>query len=624
MHNFYNAIHGREKIAVIAELKRASPSHGPFPAHNIKKLMAAYKKGGASAISVVTEPKRFGGSLALLKEVRAHTTLPIIRKDFLTTTHELDETREARADAVLLIAHNLSDAQLAKLARHALKIGLTPVIEVHSHADVKKIMPLKKLKGIILGVNNRNLVTLATDVHHSTEILPLLPKGVPCIAESAFASPASIDEYRGTVDAILIGTTFLTAKDPQKKVAEFVKAGMKKTRERAARVKPDATSARVGYYGDFGGAFVPELLTSTLKEVSAAFEKFTHDRTQQAELKRLLTTFAGRQTPLFFAKNLSRLCKRKIYLKREDLLHGGAHKTNNTVGQGLLAKYMGKKMLIAETGAGQHGVAVALVGALLKMKVKIFMGARDVERQSPNVQRMQLLGAEVVSVQSGSKTLKDAINDAMRFFVANAHEAYYLFGTVAGPHPFPAIVRHFQSIIGTEARAQILKAEGKLPTHVVACVGGGSNAIGIFSGFLNDKNVELIGVEAAGGATLQKGSPAIVHGSYSYCMQDTNGQIMESHSISAGLDYPGVGPEHSMLKESGRVTYKPITDAQALDGFQLLCREEGIIPALESSHAIAHVVRTAHTLPKNALIIINLSGRGDKDLTTVLNHMKLT
>lgn len=378
-----------------------------------------------------------------------------------------------------------------------------------------------------------------------------------------------------------------------------------------------------GYFGKFGGMFVSELLVKPLQEVEDSFEKLKKDATAKKELSDLMKNFVGRPTPLYYAKNLSAKFGYKLFLKREDLVHGGAHKTNNSVGQGLLAKFMGKKELIAETGAGQHGFAVALVGALLKIPTKIFMGTRDIERQKMNVNRMRLCGAQIVPVESGSKTLKDAINEALRYYVANSKNAYYLFGTVAGPHPFPSIVKYFQRIIGREARRQIHEKTGRLPNYVVACVGGGSNAIGVFSDFVKDKAVKLIGVEAAGGASLQKGKIGSLHGSISYVLQDKNGQILESESIAAGLDYPGVGPEHSKLKDEKRVKYVSITDKEALDAFHLLCEEEGIIPALESSHALAYAKKLSGRLSKNDTVIVNLSGRGDKDLDTALQPQNL-
>lgn len=375
-----------------------------------------------------------------------------------------------------------------------------------------------------------------------------------------------------------------------------------------------------GKFGRFGGYFVPVVLIPALTEVEEAFFEIAETREFKGELGMLLRDYAGRPTPLYYAKNLSSRLGAKIYLKREDLLHGGAHKTNNCLGQGLLAKKMGKRRLIAETGAGQHGVATAMAGALFGIDTVIYMGARDIERQSPNVKRMRLLGAEVIPVTSGTATLKDAINEALRDWIASVESTYYLFGTVAGPHPFPTIVREFQSVIGKETRRQILACEKRLPDYVLACVGGGSNAIGIFRAFLRDRAVTLMGVEPGGrgdgihhGAPLSYGSPGVFHGSLSYLMQDELGQVSETHSVAAGLDYPGVGPEHSFLKEKGRVRYVTVTDNEAIEAFELLSRTEGIIPALEPSHAIAAIGKVS---PKNpgTLIIVNLSGRGDKDL----------
>ncbi|MEX2247199.1 MAG: tryptophan synthase subunit beta [Dehalococcoidia bacterium] len=382
-----------------------------------------------------------------------------------------------------------------------------------------------------------------------------------------------------------------------------------------------------GHFGPYGGRFVPETLMVALIELTAAFEEAWHDETFRTELDHLLRTYVGRPTPLYYAVNLTaKLGGAKIYLKREDLAHTGAHKINNALGQGLLAKRMGKRRVFAETGAGQHGVAAATVCAMLGMECTVFMGAEDVRRQSLNVFRMKLLGAKVEVVESGSRTLKDAMNEAIRNWVTHVRDAYYLIGSVAGPHPYPWLVREFQRVIGDEARAQILEAEGRLPDVLVACVGGGSNAIGLFYPFLEDLSVRFVGVEAAGeglsterhAATLSKGRPGVLHGSKSYVLQDEWGQVQEAHSISAGLDYPGVGPEHSFLKDSGRAEYVAITDTEALEGFRLLSQTEGIIPALEPSHAIAHVAKLAPALPKDALLIMNLSGRGDKDIGTVI------
>ncbi len=384
---------------------------------------------------------------------------------------------------------------------------------------------------------------------------------------------------------------------------------------------PDAR----GHFGVFGGRYVAEALMAVIEEVTAAYEKARTDQEFLDRLDNLQTHYAGRPSPLYEATRLSEYCGgARIFLKREDLNHTGSHKINNVLGQALLAKQMGKNRVIAETGAGQHGVATATACALLGLECVIYMGAVDTARQALNVARMRLLGAEVVSVESGSKTLKDAINDAFRDWVTNADNTYYCFGTAAGPHPFPMMVRDFQRVIGMEARAQILAQAGRLPDAVTACVGGGSNAIGIFHAFIDDADVRLVGYEAAGdgvetgrhAATFTGGTPGAFQGSYSYLLQDEDGQTIESHSISAGLDYPGVGPEHAFLKDIGRTEYQPITDVEAMDAFRLLCQLEGIIPAIESAHAIAGAVKLAAELGPGAIIMINLSGRGDKDVET--------
>ena len=376
-----------------------------------------------------------------------------------------------------------------------------------------------------------------------------------------------------------------------------------------------------GRFGAFGGAYVPEILMPALEELEAAFLAAQDDRAFKAELAELLSKYAGRPTPLTRCRNLGSE-RARIYLKREDLLHGGAHKTNQVLGQGLLAKKMGKRRIIAETGAGQHGVATAIAGALFGLETRIYMGAHDVERQKLNVFRMQLMGAEVVPVTSGGQTLKDAVNEALRDWTARFADTHYLLGTVAGPHPFPLMVREFQRIIGKETRAQILEEEGRLPDAVIACVGGGSNAMGAFSDFVDDKDVRLIGVEAAGrgldgtehGATLLRGRPGVLHGAETYVLQDADGQISDSWSVSAGLDYPAVGPEHAHLKDSGRAEYVGCTDQAALEAFKLLARSEGILCAFESAHALAHALKMADDATDETVLVVNLSGRGDKDV----------
>jgi tryptophan synthase beta chain len=388
------------------------------------------------------------------------------------------------------------------------------------------------------------------------------------------------------------------------------------------RLGPDAG----GHFGPYGGRFVAETLMPLLLRLEEAYAAAKDDPKFHAELEGLLKHYVGRPSPLYFAERLTRhLDGAKIYFKREELNHTGAHKINNCIGQILLAKRMGKTRIIAETGAGQHGVATATVAARFGLPCVIYMGEVDIERQKPNVFRMNLLGAEVRSVKSGSRTLKDAMNEALRDWVANVHDTFYIIGSAAGPHPYPAMVRDFQTVIGKETRTQIMAAEGRLPDLLVACVGGGSNAIGLFHPFLDEPGVAIDGVEAAGegvethhhAATLSMGTPGVLHGARSYLLQDADGQVLEAHSISAGLDYPGVGPEHSWLKDTGRVNYVSITDAQALDAFQVTCRLEGIIPALESAHAIARVMQVAPKMAPDKVIVLGLSGRGDKDVFTV-------
>ena len=402
------------------------------------------------------------------------------------------------------------------------------------------------------------------------------------------------------------------------------------------RAQPDER----GHFGEFGGRYVAETLMPLILDLDREYRAATADPAFAAEFDDLMKHYVGRPSPMYFAARLTEELRSvaaaqgqpqggaKIYFKRDELNHTGAHKINNCIGQILLARRMGKTRIIAETGAGQHGVATATVAARFGLPCTIFMGARDVERQSPNVFRMKLLGAEVVPVTSGARTLKDAMNEALRHWVANVHDTFYIIGTAAGPHPYPELVRDFQSVIGTEARAQILEREGRLPDLLVAAIGGGSNAIGLFHPFLDDADVAMLGIEAAGhgldkqhAASLAGGSPGILHGNKTFLLQDEDGQIAEAHSISAGLDYPGIGPEHSWLKDIGRVEYDSITDLEALEAFQTLCRLEGIIPALEPSHAIAAVMKRAPTMPKDAIIVVNLCGRGDKDIFTVADAL---
>ncbi len=386
-------------------------------------------------------------------------------------------------------------------------------------------------------------------------------------------------------------------------------------------VVPDAR----GRFGPFGGRYVPETLVPALEELEEAYHRYSRDPTFRQELEALLRDYAGRPTPLYFARRLSEHLGLRVYLKREDLLHTGAHKINNALGQVLLAKRMGKRRVIAETGAGQHGVATATAAAMLGLPCDVYMGREDTQRQALNVYRMRLLGARVIPVDAGTKTLKDAINEALRDWVTHVRDTFYVIGSVVGPHPYPKMVRDFQAVIGREARAQILEREGRLPDAVVACVGGGSNAMGLFFAFVEDPSVRLVGVEAGGlglesgrhAASLTAGSPGILHGAYTYVLQDAAGQVLGTHSVSAGLDYPAVGPEHAYLKDTGRARYVAVTDTEALEAFHLLARLEGILPALEPAHALAYLRALSRELPRDAVVVVGLSGRGDKDVDAV-------
>ena len=386
---------------------------------------------------------------------------------------------------------------------------------------------------------------------------------------------------------------------------------------------------RNGHFGEFGGRYVPETLMPVLLELEENYKNYRFDTSFWEEVNGYLKDYVGRPNPLYYAKNISEELGAKIYLKREDLNHTGAHKVNNVIAQGLLAKKLGKTKVIAETGAGQHGVATATIAALMGLECTVFMGAKDVERQQLNVFRMELLGAKVIAVESGSKTLKDAMNDAIRYWVTNARDTFYIIGTVAGPHPYPMMVRDFQAIIGWETKQQILKIENKLPDYLIACIGGGSNAIGMFSHFIDDKEVTCIGIEAGGlgietdkhGCSLKKGTPGVLHGQCSYLLQNEDGQILEAHSISAGLDYPGIGPEHSYHNDMKTVEYDNITDEEALEAFVWLSRAEGIIPAFESSHAIAYLKKAQDKI-KGKTVVVNLSGRGDKDMVQAQDLLK--
>ncbi|CAL8898044.1 indole-3-glycerol phosphate synthase [Kocuria varians] len=640
-------------VQVIAEVKRSSPSKGALAEiADPAALAASYERGGASAISVLTEQRRFGGSLEDLDAVRAAVDVPVLRKDFVVDEYQVWEARAHGADLVLLIVAALDDAHLRRLLELTHELGMHALVETHTSEEVRRAVAAGAR---IIGVNTRNLKTLDVDVHTFGRVAGEIPGDVVVVAESGVLGEDQIRLYAGHgANAVLAGEVLVCSEDPAQSIARFREVGALARGEFLDGVTPPAAQEEFAaaqvtgeaaqgapstlreapgpYFGDFGGRWMPESLVAALDELTETFEKARTDEDFLEEFSRLSREYSGRPSLLTEAERFGAELGVRVFLKREDLNHTGSHKINNVLGQALLARRMGKTRLIAETGAGQHGVATATAAALFGMECCVYMGEEDTRRQALNVARMRLLGAEVVAVTNGSRTLKDAINEALRDWVASVDTTHYLLGTAAGPHPFPAMVRYFHEQIGEEARAQILEKAGRLPDAVTACVGGGSNAIGIFHGFLDDASVELYGNEAGGdgvetgrhAATITLGRPGVMHGSRTFLMQDTDGQTVESHSISAGLDYPAVGPEHSYLHSIGRVKYEAVTDVQAMDAFRLLCRTEGIIPAIESSHALAGArevaARWVRELGPEAaaqkIIVVSLSGRGDKDVAT--------
>ena len=596
------------KFSLIAEIKHASPA-GEYSLGNIdvEKTAQGFLENGADAISVVVEPQIFRGNIGNVA-IAKKTGLPVLFKDFVISGEQIEAAARCGADAMLLVARACDRLHLGvePMIEKAHSLGLEVLLECY---DEKEMEAALATDADILGINNRDLQTLKVDLNRTGDIVKKFGKkiGKPLISESGVRNRADVEFLMGCgVNGVLVGTAIWKAKDIGEKIREL---------------KGDSWMER--YFGRYGGQFVPETLVPALSELEAAYAKFGADGEFRRELGSYLKNYAGRETPLYFAERLTEKCGgAKIYLKREDLLHTGAHKINNALGQALLAKRMGKARLIAETGAGQHGVATATVAALFGMECDVYMGSVDVERQSPNVYRMKLLGANVRVVESGSRTLKDAINEAMRDYSASFEHTHYLIGSALGPHPYPTMVRDFQSVIGKEARRQILEAEGRLPDALVACVGGGSNAIGLFYPFMGDK-VEMIGVEAGGDGKRHaerltgKGREGVLHGMKTYLLEDGNGQITETYSVSAGLDYPAVGPQHSHFSDLKRVKYCSASDSEALSAFHLLSECEGIIPALESSHAVAYAAKIAKGMGREKTIIVNLSGRGDKDVEHV-------
>ena len=621
-----------DAVPIIAEIKRASPSKGhladiPDPA----ALAAEYERGGAAAISVLTEGRRFLGSLDDLDRVRAAVHIPVLRKDFITTPYQIWEARAHGADIVLLIVAALDDATLRELLDLTHELGMTALVETHTAEEIERAV---QAGAAVIGINARNLKDLSVNVGNYRELAAALPPDVIKVAESGVFGPVELEDYaRAGADAVLVGEGVATAERHDLAVERLVEAGRRvKVSERRPLAEHNGP-----YFGRFGGRFVPEALIHALTELEQVYDEAKADPAFREEFDRLNRLYVGRPSPLTevprFAQRLNERVgiNARVFLKREDLNHTGAHKINNALGQALLVKRMGKTRVIAETGAGQHGVATATVCALLGLKCRVYMGEVDARRQALNVARMRLLGAEVVEVKLGSRILKDAINEALRDWVTNVETTHYLLGTVAGPHPFPTIVRDFQKIISEEAKEQLRSEYGiDHPDAICACVGGGSNAIGIMNAFLDDERVRLYGYEA-GGHGPESGEHAIrfapgtgqiglFQGAKSYLLENEEGQTLDTYSISAGLDYASVGPEHAWLKEIGRVTYDYATDDEAMNAFKDLCETEGIIPAIESSHAVAGAYKAAADLKARGIdepvMIVNLSGRGDKDVAT--------
>ena len=626
--------------ALIMECKAASPSRGTIRSDYDPAALAAQYAPHAAAVSVLTEPDRFNGSFDDLAAVREVVDVPVLCKDFIVDEVQVLAARSLGADAVLLMLSVVPDDVYRELAELAHSLGMEVLTEVSTPEEMHRAAALG---AEVIGINNRDLRTLDTNLARTEELAPLAPAGVVLIGESGVSTPDDVRRLSGLVDALLVGSSLSGAPDPAEAARDLATAVPLPQRDGQSQsqgaTSPSDQEPGEGererhhprlpaFFGPYGGQFVPELLIPALDQLEDAFIDAQADPAFAAELDTLMTRYLGRPTTVTELRNLPLEGNARILLKREDLVHGGAHKGNQVLGQALLAKRMGKRRIIAETGAGQHGTATAMVCALLGLDCTIYMGATDVVRQASNVERMELMGATVVPVDSGAGTLKDAVNEALRDWTASFADTHYLLGTAAGPHPFPTIVREYHRVISREARAQVLGLTGRLPDSVIACVGGGSNAIGMFADFIDDPGVELIGVEPAGeglntprhGAPINKGLVGILHGARSYLMRTSEGQVEESFSVSAGLDYPGVGPEHAWLSDTGRARYVGIGDDDAIEAFQLLSRHEGIIPAVESAHALAQALAMAREVPDGEeppILLVCLSGRGDKDLDQV-------
>ena len=617
--------------ALIMECKAASPSRGTIRSDYDPASLAAQYAPYAAVVSVLTEPDRFNGSFDDLAAVREVVDVPVLCKDFIVDEVQVLAARSLGADAVLLMLSVVPDDVYRELAELAHSLGMDVLTEVSTPQEMHRA---SALGAEVIGINNRDLRTLETDLARTEEMAPLAPAGVVLVGESGVGAAEDVRRLSGLVDALLVGSSLSGAPEPAEAARQLATAVPLPEGEGTSSAL-DRDGQETGhhprlpaFFGPYGGQFVPELLIPALDQLEDAFIDAQADPAFAAELETLMTRYLGRPTAVTKLRNLPLEGNARILLKREDLVHGGAHKGNQVLGQALLAKRMGKRRIIAETGAGQHGTATAMVCALLGLDCTIYMGATDVVRQAPNVERMELMGATVVPVDSGAGTLKDAVNEALRDWTASFADTHYLLGTAAGPHPFPTIVREYHRVISREARAQVLGLTGRLPDSVIACVGGGSNAIGMFAEFIDDPGVELIGVEPAGegldtsrhGAPINKGLVGILHGARSYLMRTSEGQVEESFSVSAGLDYPGVGPEHAWLSDTGRARYVGISDDEAIEAFRLLSRHEGIIPAVESAHALAQALAMARQVPDGEeppILLVCLSGRGDKDLDQV-------
>ncbi|OLO46872.1 tryptophan synthase subunit beta [Actinomyces oris] len=618
--------------ALIMECKAASPSRGTIRSDYDPAALAAQYAPYAAAVSVLTEPDRFNGSFDDLAAVREVVDVPVLCKDFIVDEVQVLAARSLGADAVLLMLSVVPDDVYRELADLAHSLGMEVLTEVSTPQEMHRA---SALGAEVIGINNRDLRTLETDLARTEELAPLAPAGLVLVGESGVGTPEDVRRLSGLVDALLVGSSLSGAPDPAEAARELATAVPPPQGEGTSSSALDRGGQGAGhhprlpaFFGPYGGQFVPELLIPALDQLEDAFIDAQADPAFAAELDTLMSRYLGRPTAVTELRNLPLEGNARILLKREDLVHGGAHKGNQVLGQALLAKRMGKRRIIAETGAGQHGTATAMVCALLGLECTIYMGATDVVRQAPNVERMELMGATVVPVDSGAGTLKDAVNEALRDWTASFADTHYLLGTAAGPHPFPTIVREYHRVISREARTQVLGLTGRLPDSVIACVGGGSNAIGMFAEFIDDPGVELVGVEPAGegldtsrhGAPINKGLVGILHGARSYLMRTSEGQVEESFSVSAGLDYPGVGPEHAWLSDTGRARYVGISDDEAIEAFRLLSRHEGIIPAMESAHALAQALAMAREVPDGEeppILLVCLSGRGDKDLDQV-------